>query len=428
MKFIRLFSHYRRGIRLYSFLMAVLMTWAMLWGVSVYGRVQYLTADLDIISSADVENAYYLCYFPTKEEFMEGKDMEYAAYTERALESDSSIETVFSIQVVTAVYIGEARVSLTLYEPEMIAFFPGLKKLGMDFSENPNGIILAGQLSAPAGEEVVLRVSGKKAAFSVAGQLQAPYRRMTFSVSATNPYAGDLFSDGEAVLMQRTDAVMEKLQTLTNRANYDTNLMVVFDETTTPEQQKALLKEKAAGYMAFPLAELVKNSKNQVADTLKQELPQPLFLAISATVAYLSIAVLTFQKKQQTLAQLYLCGASHRKCAAVVFSAFQMFAVVPILLNVLFIFLWPRIDWNALSPASLIISDPEITAWALEHQEILGVISRLHRLISTSIVVRPDCLWVVFWYYILTMLVSLGTTVGVMRKYTPHTFLKGVSQ
>lgn len=428
MKFIRLLSHYRRGIRLYSFLMAVLMTWAMLWGVSVYGRIQYLTADLDIVSSADVENAYYLCYFPTKEEFQEGKDMEYAAYVEQALEAEAGVGSVFSIQVVTVAYIGETRASLTLYEPEMVAFFPKLKKLGLDFSENPDGIILAGQASAPVGEEVILQVSGKKAAFSVAGQLQVPYHWMTFSVSATNPHAGDLFSDGTAALMQRTDAVMAKLQTLTNRVNCDANLMVVFDEDTTPEQQKALLKEKAAGYMAFPLAELVENSKSQVADTLKQELPQPLFLAISATVAYLSIAVLTFQKKQQTLAQLYLCGASRRKCAVVVFAAFQIFAVIPILLNILFIFLWPQIDWNALSPTRLMLVYPGFMEWAMERQQLLGVLAKIHYLAGTSIAVRPACLWIVFGYYILTLLISLGTTVGVMRKYTPHTFLKGVSQ
>lgn len=428
MKFIRLLSHYRRGIRLYSFLMAVLMTWAMLWGVSAYGRVQYLTADLDIISSADVENAYYLCYFPTKEEFTEGKDMEYATYVEQTLEMEAGVGSVFSIQVVTAVYIGETRVSLMLYEPEMVAFFPGFKKLGLDFSENPDGVILAGQLSAPVGEEVVLRVSGKKAAFSVAGQLQAPYRRMTFSVSATTPYAGDLFSDGEAVLMQRTDAVMAKLQTLTNRVNCDANLMVVFDEDTTPEQQKALLKEKAAGYMAFPLAELVENSKSLVAETLKQELPQPLYLAISATVAYLSIAVLTFQKKQQTLAQLYLYGASRRKCAAVVFVAFQIFAVVPIFINVLFIFLWPQINWDAIDPFVLALGHQETMGWLLDNEQLFADLISFHQFASTSIAVRPACLWIVFGYYILTLLISLGTTVGVMRRYTPHTFLKGVSQ
>lgn len=428
MKFIRLLSHYRRGIRLYSFLMAVLMTWSMLWGVAVYGRIQYLTSDLEVISSADVENAYYLCYFPTKEEFTEGKDMEYAAYVEQALEAETGVESVFSIQVITVVHIGETRANLTLYEPEMLAFFPGLKKLGLDFTEKPGGAILAGQVSAPAGEEVILRVSGKKAAFSVAGQLQVPYRWMTFSVSATNPHAGDLFSDGAAVLMQRTEAVEAKLQTLTNRVNCDANLMVVFDENTTVSQQKALLKEMAAGYMVFPLAELVENSKSQVADTLKQELPQPLFLAISATVAYLSIAVLIFQKRQQALAQLYLCGASRRKCAVVVFAVFQMLAVVPILLNILFIFLWPQIDWNVLSPTRLMLENPEFMAWAMEHQQLLGVLVKLHYLAGPSIAVRPACLWIVFGYYILTLLISLGTTVGVMRKYTPHTFLKGVSQ
>ena len=439
MKFLHLLSHYRRGIRFYSFVMAVLMTWAMFWAAAVYGRTQYLASDLNIVSGSDMENAYFLCYFPTKEDFIQGKDMEYAAYVEQALEAETGVNAVFSIQIASpASYLGNP-VSVVLYEPELLEFFPRLKDWGLDFSADPDGCILTGQLSEEesdeesaaalsVGDEIVLKFSGKEAVFSLAGRLQAPYRRMTLSVSATHPQTGDLFVEGKAILMQRTDTVMGKLKTLARKFEYETSLIAVFDETVPQAQRELLLKETAAGYMCFPLSELMQNTRKQVSDTLKQELPQPIFLAISAAVAYMSIAVLTFQKKQQALAQFYLCGASRGKCAAIVFATSQQLAVLPVLLNVLVIYLWPRIDWNSFAPTRLVAINPEFMAWGMENQQLLGDLQSLHQFASTQIVLRPECLSVVLWYCILTMLISLGVTVGVMRKYTPHAFLRGVSQ
>ena len=64
MKRISILRHYMKGIRLQALVLMVMLTWAMLWGVAVYGKVQYINADLSVLKSGDTDNASLVMYFP----------------------------------------------------------------------------------------------------------------------------------------------------------------------------------------------------------------------------------------------------------------------------------------------------------------------------------------------------------------------------
>ena len=74
MKFLHTLWHYQKGIRLASFVLALLLIWAIMAGVLSYARVQNLTTGLQILKSAQSENAYFSMHFSTGEERVSGDD------------------------------------------------------------------------------------------------------------------------------------------------------------------------------------------------------------------------------------------------------------------------------------------------------------------------------------------------------------------
>lgn len=427
MKMIHILRRYMKGIRLSALVLTVMMAWAILNGVVVYGKVQNIGADIQILKSGAAENAGVLMYFPTGEDLTTGAHTEGAETLEKLLEGEDIVEDVFTVRVANPVSYGESGISIVLYEPEMLAFFPGLKKYGIDFKNEADGCILASELfgGLHSGDTIELDFGKKSAAFSVAGRMTTPYRRIALSSAATNPYAHDLFSDGQAVIMQATDGVMERLNALARRIECDTNLIVAFAEDSTAEEREALIAAAAPGYLYFPLERLIENSEQEVAATLKEKLAQPIFLAVSSAVAYLSIVILTLKKKEKDTAILYLCGCSRKKCAAIQFAVFQTFALVPVLLNVLFILIWPNIHWE--------YGHRWVLEQALEkgpdmmNEQLFFTLISLFSYFET-ITINTSCLSIVFGYYLCAAAISLAVLAASMARHTPMTYLRGASR
>ena len=427
MKFIILLHKYMKNVRLSALVLALMMTWAVFGGIVAYGRAESVLSDTRVLNSAATGNAYMLMQFPSREDIMSGSDQDKAEEMEKVLESEALIEQVFSIRVANPVAYNGYSISIVLYEPEMLAFFPELKRMGIDFSKNPDGCILGSKTFAAlnTGDTIELNFSKtantlKQASFQVAGHITPPYRRMSFATSASMPYAGDLFQEGDAVIMQATDTVMEQINTYARRIDCNTNLMVVFRKGTSQEEQDALLQRVAPAWFAVPLEQILSNSKQIMKNTLKQELPQPLFLAGASLVAYLSIVILTIKKKEKDIAVLYLCGASPRRCATLSFAAFQLIALFPVAVNIAIIHFWPTLSWNS---ASYIPIDTS-SAFGVHMIDYIRFLLRV--LEETRL--GASSLWIVLGYYLITVVISVTVTVGTMKKHTPITYLKGASR
>lgn len=433
MKFLSLLGKYLKGIRLSALFLALMMTWTIFTGMLAYGQSEYLLSDRKVIESADTHNAYMLMYFPSGEEVISGDSAEKTKQTEAVLEQEALIEHVFSIRVANPVNYEGYGISIVLYEPEMLDFFPELQKLGFDFADCPDGCILGSKTfkSLDAGDTITLNFSNnvmspKQASFPVAGHISAPYRQLDFSASATTPYAGDLLSQQEAVIMLATDTVLEKLEPLVRRMEHDRNLLVVFEDSTGAQEQMQLLQELAPDYYPVALDQIVENSKKAAADTLKKEMPQPLFLTVSSLAAYLSVLILTFKKKEKDMAVMQLCGGSRRTCGLLTFAVFQLISLLPVLLNVGIVQLWPytsRLD-RIFSDLLFSIS---LGPNASSLQPLFYFIAHIQGVLDQSRLTASSYL-VILGYYGITTVIALLVTVGTMKRHTPISYLKGASQ
>jgi len=433
MKFLTILQKYLKGIRLSILLLALMMTWTIFIGITAYGRVEYILNDVKVLKSGNVDNAYMLMYLPTPEDLMTGADMDKAAQTEVLLEQEAIVEHVFSIRTVTPVIYEKENITIILYEPEMLAYFPGIKKLGIDFTDCPDGCILGSSLfnQLDAGDTITLNFSKnatapKKCTFPVAGHMTPPYRQMSFSQTSGAPVASNLFEESQTVLMQATDTVMAQLEPLARCIDHNTNLMIVFKEGTSAQEQEQLLSKLARDYSRTPLAEMIQNSEKNASAMLKEELPQPLFMTCASLLAFLSVTILIFKKKERDIAVLYLCGCSRRQYALLTFTVFHLFALLPVILNIVIVQLWPHLTWNINGLFHIRIMS------FLQEQGRVGltvsnIFSEFYLALSKSRL-NATSLLIIGAYYLSTVAISLAVTVGTMKKHTPITYLKGASQ
>ena len=350
MKFLHLLHSYMKGIRLTALAFILMMTWAVFCGITTYGRMQNIQSDLDLVEAQGIENAYFLTQFVSQQDLLRGTNSKNAAAAEEALEADFLVKNVFSIRTVPASYNGQ-NAAITLYEPEMLEFFPGIVDGGMDFSANPNGCILGTLEAEGIGDEITLSFSGKKVSFPVTGRLSSPFRHVTLDSSGFPPVLDELFTGDGAVFMLATDPVEEQLGNLAKRIKHNNNRIIVFQSGTTAEQREELIKQLDSTWQIASLSDLIAESKEEVSKTFRQELPLPLFLLIVTGIGFLSIIILIFRNKQQQTALMYLCGGSRLKCGLIGFTALQLISSVPLILNAAFIYWYtsPLLPWNALS-------------------------------------------------------------------------------
>ncbi len=414
MKLLKLLRHYLKGIRLSALVLSVMMFWAIFMGVIAFSQLRTVRADVDALKAKDAENMVLLVYFPTKFDIESGADSEYAQTVEADLEAEELVETVLTIRTVNPVSYGKTRVSIALYEPELLKYFPGLKKTGMNFSAAPDGCILGSTTfnALDKGDTISLKIGNQEVSLPVAGHLNYPYRHMTLSVSATNPSISDFFKDGDTLLMQATESNEALIGQYAKQIVYHQNVIVIFKEEATQAQRDEILQRVAPNSVPQSFAEVWDLSNDSALDQIRTVMPRPLFLATSAVVALFSILVLTFHKKRRDTALLYLCGFSRQKCGLLVFTVFQLITTPVLLLSVLYIYLWPYILWRNFAIELYEMHLPEwlvSPVWGLVHYSV-----------------SPDCLIIVLIYYLVTLLISVGVAIWSMVKYTPTAYLRGV--
>lgn len=416
MRFLYLLHKHMGGVRLYALFLVIMLFFAMVSCCVAVGEVQYAAADLNVIKDAKGKNAYLLTYFPKASDITTGLDSKRAEKLQVQLETHENVKDTFGIRVAnTASYEGE-EFSVILYEPGMLSFFPKLKELGFDFSMNPDGCILAGSQFDTLRKEtaVTLRFGKEQVTLPVLNRLDQPYRHLSFGVSSTNLAAQDLFTDGAAVFMQSTDSVMEMLENKARRISCSSNLIVVFDASVEEQAVQQMITEMAPEYTMLSFDKIIADSEQLLRKEMVESVPIPAFLTITSFYSFFSIAVLTVKKKQKELAYVFLCGGSRRSCRWLSLGVCQVYALIPLLLTSLVVWLWPIIPWVS------------IRMELLYAEEINYTLLSLVRLFM-SFRLDHHGLWVASMYYLFVVCLSVAVTHFSMKRHTPLTFLRGVS-
>lgn len=430
MKFLCILKHYMKGIRFPVLILAVMLTWAMLSGVIAIAKLQNIRSDVRAFYGADAENLYVLNSFSNPSALSIGENEDLTQKMEAALEDQEAVEQVYTVRVVNPVLYNGISISIVLYEPGMLNAIPGLKKLGIDFGKQADGCILGSKVFAgiETGDVIQLSFSNQamdseKLSFPVAGQLKSPYRRLSLSLSATTLYAEDLFETGDTILMQSTDAVMEQLESVAKRIDYDKNLIVQFKPGVSETEKSRILTEIAPDYLYHSLEDVIGVSKAQISRTLKQELPLPIFLAIVALVAYLSLVILSIKKKERDLAVLALCGCSTRKCLMISLCSFQNFLVLPIIINSAFVIFWQKIQWVEVF-SKIVADNPAI----MHDQESLTKLHTIISVLDSNITVDNSGFVIIILYYLITCAIAFFAVAGAAKRKSPRDQLRGVLQ
>ena len=321
MKFLHLLRMYFRGIKGSATILAFMMTISMLIGVLTYSRIQYITSEFNVVNSATIPDAYYVEYFYSIKDYKDGEISNTTETTIKELEEHPSVDNIYPIKVVNPLTYEGYSISIVLYEPGMVEAFPALQALGIDFSSNQNGCVLGSKIFSGLNqsEEVTLefyRPETHTESLEIASHLKYPYKYLSLSTSNTTVTAKDLFFSGDVILMQSTDEVMSKLEGIAE-IECNSNFILSLKNDLGEDEKQAVLNEIKKNAKVFPLDEIVDKSEETVTKQIKMIAPRPIFLLLSAIIAYFSNVILTVIKKEKELAIFYLCGGSKNICILV---------------------------------------------------------------------------------------------------------------
>ena len=394
MKFLRRIHFYTRGIRFSLLILTIMMTVSMLAGIVVVGRIQYIRYHYDIIAgtTGDPNRLYY---FMQNNFFLSsGENMEWIA----SLREDPAVEGVYPVYTVNPLTYtteeGETNISIVLYDPALLELFPGLD---LEFSD-PGGVILASKLfyDVSIGDSFELRFfhPDRLESFTAIGRMQYPYHHMGFNGSATKTTVNDLFTSGDHLMMLGTQENLEKLETLAS-VFPSFNFIFSISADATAEETEALMNRVARTGVMVSLSDILAQSKLEMEEKYREDLPMPVFLMVVSTFSYFSTLILIFKKKELDLAVSHLCGSKRGQCGATVLGTFGLVSVIPAGLTTVLVALIPVMDWLSL----VTMGECLVDGW---------------------------CVGLIGGYFLVSLLIA-GTAVWLqMKNHTPLTLLRGV--
>ena len=402
MKVLRLISSYFQGIRLPAVILSCMMSLAVFVGVLTLSRVLYVIHDYTIVRDTTLADAYYVGTFYTIEELVQDPNKIYRE-TEAAIEELShapGTEKVYAACTATPLDYSGTGISICLIEPGLTEAFPRLKQTGVDFSSDPNGCLLGSRIFNRVKDGGLIELQffmpePHTETFSVNGHIRHPYKQMIFPSAGTTPRASDLFAVGDIILMQATAENMNRLSQIAE-IQYNPNYIVSLDPAASEEAREEVLEYLNAQGLVTPLETIIANSAQMVAKELKLQLPTPIFLLISSSVAYLSILFLIFRKKAYEISVYHVTGGSKKACVMLTFLSGCIISLPALILNTLFVLLIPQYDW----------------------------ISNAH---LSGMSVTPDILYLVFGYYLFTVFLSGLVAACSMAKHSPLSYLRGAA-
>jgi len=319
---------------------------------------------------------------------------------EDLLRNNPLIKDVYTIKVANHAEYGGGPLSIVLYDKELLDAFPLLRRYGIDFSSDSNGVIVSGELfrEMKAGDsiDVVLTNGSQKTptSLTVAGHMNYPYKFLSFNSVTTELSADDLFSNIPVMIMQANEKVFPLLENNT-RIAYNPDILFTFKEEATDEQIENTLTELRKIGVVGSIERVIAKSKENVLLNVKTFLTRPLFLMIATLIAYLSVVIVMVFKKRKEIAIEYLCGASKKDILLTLFGACLVISIVPAVIITIFVLVAPELQWKG-------------------YYKLSG------QLITT------DLLWIVAAYFVLTVIVSQAAVLVSIGRKTPLGYLRGL--
>lgn len=401
MKKLWLISSYFREIRLPAIVLSFMMSLAVFVGVLTLARIQSIIYDYKIVKNTTLTDSYYVGTLYTIEELVKDPDKIYRE-TETAIEKLSNApgtKKVYAARSATPLEYSGNGISICLIEPGLTEAFPELKLSGVDFSKDPNGCLLGSKIFNQIKDSGLIELQfympeTHTETFSVNGHIPHPYKQMIFPSSSTTPLAANMFAVGDIILMQATEENIDKLSQIAE-IRYSPNYIVSLNSEASEEEREEVLQYLNAQGLVTSLETIITNSQQQVIKDLLSNLPTPIFMLISSSVAYLSTLLLIFRRKAYELSIYHLAGGNKQVCVMVVFITGCIIALPALILNTLFVLLIPQYDW----------------------------ISNAH---LSGMSVTPNILFLVLGYFLLTTFLSGLVSAFSMLRHSPLSYLRGV--
>ena len=384
------------GYRFRAVIMAVILVISMWTGVKAFAEINDMLINYRVISNSKLNNAYLYSYFYTMDTFSPEGQNNTIDQIKKDLERNASVEAVFSVRAANDILCESNGKSIMftilLYDKGMDQVFPMLKVLGIDFSDNPDGVILASRIfnSFHKGDDLSFTIfpSERKASIKVAGHMHYPYKYLSLGGGGTELSLDDLFSSG---IMQATQSTLD----LVDRFNYYPDLLVDFSADSAAEEISLIIEELRETGNVDSLNEIMERYYRELSIIVKQSAPRPLFFMIASMIAFLSLMIMMIRSRERDLAIAYLCGATKKKSAFEMVRVGIIIALIPTIISISMIIIVPELAWR-------------------------GVIEQ------DESVITPDLIWFVVMYFVVIIIVSAVMVLISMGKKTPLQYLRGL--
>lgn len=400
MKRLKVMGAYFRGIRFSALVLILMITVSTYFGTIVLARINYLSECYKIVGGTTLENAYYMQIILPDSVELTVESFQLDEETVEWLNSCDAVDYVYTTGYASGFKYSEddASFSLVLVDPKLVEAFPELKAVGFDFSENHEGLLIGGDgLVGYSDDAVELYASypeGHSELFDVIGQLKRPFYFFSFTGTTTGSATASLFVDSGGYFFieynEENAACLSEIAYI----SFDMNYIVSFSSDADEGEVDEVLTELSQYRVFVSLDEIIENTRSEMYDTIKEELPMMLFFLLVSLVSYLSMAVLTAKKKEHEMAVYYLCGVSRGECAAIVCAANCVISVIPALINVIL-------------------------------AAVLTGLDRTGHIDLDGYMYKSNVYFLIIGYFLLTVVVSVISTAASMSQKTPLSFLRG---
>ena len=409
MKSVKIVFEFFKGNRIAAFITLLLMAVSLILTVYVCAEINYISYDKDMIDDVDLTRVYSGMSFPTKDKdgflvFLDSDDIE------AEFESHPAILDVYTFPT-TTYFIKDfpanfqTGANIMLVSEDFMKNMPDLANSGIDFSkiENPETdcIIISPLLGVyEIGDKIKLDGDSSVNEIKVVGKAASPYKFFAFFSATNGDYSlSSIFyprlQTDNIVLMKET----EKTRELFGKNSYSArNFIFEFKpEATEEEMNEVIIALENKGALLTSFDKILENTSTEAAKELRSTLPFPLFLLTVSFVAYVSMLILMFKKKEREFAVYSITGASRKRIAATYMTASSLMMLPAVILT---------------------------TALCMLFQ----IAARGRNPIPLPLYVNGWIYLIIACYALLNLAISAVITYSGMKKYSPLQFLRGVTK
>ena len=233
MKFFYLLHNFFKKIRFPSIVLAIMMSFSILMGTMTVSRIRSVTYNYNVIKNTSPQ--LFLA-----EVFLSSDDYKSPGISEQktkklidSLESLPAVNYAYTICIANPVSFNGKGTSIVLIDPHMLTDFPALENMGLDYSACENGCILAGNAFDSVTDDTIelefYNPDNHTESFTVCGHMACPAKMINLSHSKTaSTTADDILIDTNAVIMQATDKVMNRLSQI-SQITFENNCIFSLD-------------------------------------------------------------------------------------------------------------------------------------------------------------------------------------------------------